>query len=116
MMKPDPAGPARQPGGDPAAAGNMMEGMREQKRGSNPVIDALKTIQVAIASMQEKGDPKAQAIMQAFQALLQAFQGQGGEEAPPEAEASGANQPESAPKESARRYGMNQSKGTQRIM
>ena len=73
-------GPATQPGKDPAAAGNMMEGkaMGEQggaPKGQDPVIDALKTIQVSIASLQEKGDPKAQGLMDAFKELLQAFQG-----------------------------------------
>lgn len=98
MNEPTPG--AQQPGQDPAAAGNMMEGKGPQKEGQDPVIQALKTIQVAIAGLQEKGDPKAAGIMDAFQGLLQAFQGspekegeapQAPEQAPPAAK--GANRP-----------------------
>jgi hypothetical protein len=74
---------------DPAAAQNMMEGReaaQQPGKETDPVIDALKTIQVAIAALQQKGDPSAQAISQAFQGLIQAFKSAaGGQEQKPEA-------------------------------
>jgi hypothetical protein len=71
--------------------------------GVNPVISALKTIAAAVAALQERGDPKATAVMAAFQALLKAFGAGGGAgaEEPP------AEGPEGAPVEEEPKPGAN---------
>ena len=54
----------------------------------NPVIGALQTVAKWVGSMQEKGDPKAAQVVEAFKALLQALgagEAMGEMEAPPEA-------------------------------
>jgi hypothetical protein len=46
----------------------------------HPVIGALQTIAAAIAAKQQQGDPQAQAMMDMFKKLLEAF-GAGGQQA-----------------------------------
>ena len=115
---------------DPSAAGNMMAGLNAKDqaaqgsapKGQDPVIDALKTIQVAISALSQKGDPKAQAITEAFKALLSAFQGsptaqnetEEGMEAPESPEASSA--PASMPPRGSRPMAENQSSGTRPVL
>jgi hypothetical protein len=54
----------------------------------NPVIDALKTLQVFVASLKEKDPAKAQGVQEAMMGLLQAIQGGGGDQNPPSNETS----------------------------
>lgn len=49
----------------------------------NPVIDALKVLQMFIAGQKQKGNPQAAAMIQAFQAFLQSM-GAGGKGTGPE--------------------------------
>lgn len=56
-----------QPPSDTPAGGEQM----------NPVIDALKTLQVFVASLKEKEPAKAQQVQEAMMNLLQALQGGG---------------------------------------
>lgn len=124
QVQPPQGGEARQPGVDPSAAGNMMAGREAadnpDKGGQDPVIEALKTIQVAISALQSKGDPKAQAIGQAFQALIAAFKGAGApeQEAPGEApEGQPMEKPAAPPMErGSRPMGENQSSGTRPVL
>ena len=61
-----PAGPEGTPPPDMSTEENAP-------KQANPVIDALRTVGMAITALKEKGDPKATALMAAFQKLLQAF-------------------------------------------
>ena len=69
-------GPQEQPGAEtPPESGAPKD---------NPVIDALKTLQIFIAAQKQKGNPQADAMVQAFQAFLQSMGagGKGPEQAP----------------------------------
>ena len=54
----------------------------DQGKTPDPVIDALKTIQAALAAMGESNNPKAAGAMQAFRGLLEALGAGGGQQGP----------------------------------
>lgn len=83
----------------PEGSAPMPVGGEDEERGApeggaqaNPVIDALKTIQMFIAAQKEKGNPKAQALIAWFQQGIQLMGGGGGQEKP-------MPKPEAAPEE-----------------